>query len=292
MRRKVNAVGTGTLTVSLPKKWADNVGLRKGDEIELVEDGRSLVLGAKAVKRRRNATIHLDSKNIHYVRNLIGAIFRTGADDIHVTVAEPSFMPRVRDVLNIAPGCEFFSMTERSGVIKNVVQSFEFDTPELMRKTAHTLNVISEYVQQGLTEGKYASYDEIQALRHDVQKYRNLIVRAVSVGDLSAMPDMSLAFFLSQIAGSYREMYQWLAAHPKKAPEEATMLKEIAAYTRDMLAMTRSGDELYNGYAGIRDDLQKAMHGKCRPEVCAYMFSILRITFASVTLVIESKQKQ
>jgi hypothetical protein len=34
------------------------------------------------------------------------------------------------------------------------------------------------------------------------------------------------------------------------------------------------------------------MHGKCRPEVSAYLYSILRIAFASATLVLESKQRQ
>ena len=43
MKRKINAVGTGTLTVSLPNKWAQKYNLKKGDELNVAEEGGSLV---------------------------------------------------------------------------------------------------------------------------------------------------------------------------------------------------------------------------------------------------------
>jgi phosphate uptake regulator len=36
-RRKVQLVGGNTFMVSLPKKWADRIGLKKQDEIEIEE---------------------------------------------------------------------------------------------------------------------------------------------------------------------------------------------------------------------------------------------------------------
>ena len=38
MKRKVNLVGQNTLTVSLPTKWAQEHGIKKGIEVELLED--------------------------------------------------------------------------------------------------------------------------------------------------------------------------------------------------------------------------------------------------------------
>ncbi|MBS3128992.1 AbrB/MazE/SpoVT family DNA-binding domain-containing protein [Candidatus Woesearchaeota archaeon] len=44
MKRKVNRVGTHTLTVSLPSKWAKQQGIKQGDEIEVNEENANLVI--------------------------------------------------------------------------------------------------------------------------------------------------------------------------------------------------------------------------------------------------------
>lgn len=59
MRRKVNLVGQNTLTVSLPSRWAKEKGLKKGDEIDLVEDGNDLLISCENSKPK-NKEITID----------------------------------------------------------------------------------------------------------------------------------------------------------------------------------------------------------------------------------------
>ena len=40
--RKIQKVGAATLTISLPKDWADKRNLKKGDQVFLTEDGEAL----------------------------------------------------------------------------------------------------------------------------------------------------------------------------------------------------------------------------------------------------------
>ena len=42
MQRKVNQIGPSTLMVSLPSKWAKRYNVRKGDSVEVTEEGKSL----------------------------------------------------------------------------------------------------------------------------------------------------------------------------------------------------------------------------------------------------------
>ncbi len=42
MKRKINEVGTGTLTVSLPNKWVKKNNIKKGDEIDVIEGYKEL----------------------------------------------------------------------------------------------------------------------------------------------------------------------------------------------------------------------------------------------------------
>ena len=56
--RKIQKVGAATLTISLPKEWAAQRNLKKGDQVFLVEDGEALKIlpGPEAEERHRPAT--------------------------------------------------------------------------------------------------------------------------------------------------------------------------------------------------------------------------------------------
>jgi len=53
--RKIQKVGAATLTISLPKAWVSQRGLKKGDQVFLVEEGKALkVLPSDATQERRS----------------------------------------------------------------------------------------------------------------------------------------------------------------------------------------------------------------------------------------------
>ena len=56
--RKIQKVGAATLTISLPKEWAEQRNLKKGDQVFLVEEGEALKVlpGPAAEERHRAAT--------------------------------------------------------------------------------------------------------------------------------------------------------------------------------------------------------------------------------------------
>lgn len=51
--RKVQKVGTSTLTISLPKPWVEKFGLHQGDQVFLEEQGSSLKVTPAAIASRR-----------------------------------------------------------------------------------------------------------------------------------------------------------------------------------------------------------------------------------------------
>ena len=54
--RKIQKVGTSTLTISLPRSWATSRNLKKGDQVFLIEEGETLkVVPASSIQDRRKA---------------------------------------------------------------------------------------------------------------------------------------------------------------------------------------------------------------------------------------------
>ncbi len=55
--RKIQKVGTSTLTISLPRGWASGRNLKKGDQVFLIEEGETLkVIPASSMQDRRRAS--------------------------------------------------------------------------------------------------------------------------------------------------------------------------------------------------------------------------------------------
>jgi len=50
MKRKVTLHGPATLSVSLPLKWARMFNVKKGDELEVVEQKDSLLISPSTIK--------------------------------------------------------------------------------------------------------------------------------------------------------------------------------------------------------------------------------------------------
>lgn len=82
MKRKVIKLGRATLVASLPSKWVSANNIEPGDEIELSERGRDLVIATE--KRAAKITKEIDIKalNTRLIASLLEAGYLAGVDEI------------------------------------------------------------------------------------------------------------------------------------------------------------------------------------------------------------------
>lgn len=86
MKRKVNLVGPNTLTISLPRKWARDYNIKKGDELEVVERSKELIINAGNQKVGKKTIDFSGLKNITsslFFRRITGA-YRMGYEEIEI----------------------------------------------------------------------------------------------------------------------------------------------------------------------------------------------------------------
>ena len=53
MKRKAIQLASQTIVVSLPAKWVRQQGIKKGDEIDVEERGKELVIGNKMPNKKK-----------------------------------------------------------------------------------------------------------------------------------------------------------------------------------------------------------------------------------------------
>ncbi|MBT5043325.1 AbrB/MazE/SpoVT family DNA-binding domain-containing protein, partial [Candidatus Woesearchaeota archaeon] len=67
VKRKVSLIGPSTLMVSLPSKWVKAFGIKKGDEIEITENGSNLLLESQRLKKGEALRINLTGLNANLI---------------------------------------------------------------------------------------------------------------------------------------------------------------------------------------------------------------------------------
>jgi len=76
VKRKINLVGQNTLTVSLPSKWVEKNNIKKGDEIELLEEGKNLKLMFGSIKKESALEFSFKGEDIIPNRAIFGPYLR------------------------------------------------------------------------------------------------------------------------------------------------------------------------------------------------------------------------
>ncbi|MEK6949237.1 MAG: AbrB/MazE/SpoVT family DNA-binding domain-containing protein [Nanoarchaeota archaeon] len=86
MKRKVNLVGQNTLTVSLPSKWTKNHGIKKGDEVEILEEKNKVIISPSALREeKKHIEIKLPKMHFESIEWLIRVLYIQGYDSIKLS---------------------------------------------------------------------------------------------------------------------------------------------------------------------------------------------------------------
>ncbi|MBT7557683.1 phosphate uptake regulator PhoU [Candidatus Woesearchaeota archaeon] len=84
VKRKVSLIGPSTLMVSLPSKWVKAFGIKKGDEIEITENGSNLLLESQRLKKGEALRINLTGLNANLIYYTIYSAYRGGSEEIEL----------------------------------------------------------------------------------------------------------------------------------------------------------------------------------------------------------------
>lgn len=147
-RRRIQEVGGGTVTVSLPAPWAKEHTVSAGTEVRLYPhlDG-SLVLRVSEPQERVSGTIELDDEDPETVADLVRAAVGTGYKRVTVTVTESFSAAHYRAVLEAVGELAGVDIVEESTdqiVIAELLDTGEISIRQLMLHLQYAVDSIHE----------------------------------------------------------------------------------------------------------------------------------------------------
>ena len=89
MQRKVIKQGKDTLTITLPRGWTKKYDIFPGDELNLEEQERSLILTTEKGFSLQKTIINTKDLDARMIWRKFGSAYRTGYDEIHIIFDDP-----------------------------------------------------------------------------------------------------------------------------------------------------------------------------------------------------------
>ncbi len=194
MKRKVCKIGPSSLIISLPSKWVKQHGIEKGDEIEVEEKGRNLVIGT-AMMDAKDKSIELDISALDRTSIMIAirSAYRAGYDKTDVrftqqyvthyrTGKKVNTLSVIHTEVNRLVGAEIIKEGKSLCIIKdfsaNLEQEFE---PTIRRIFLLLINVAEDFTKGFQDSDKYliSSIEE----KHDtITKFISYCLRIINKG--------------------------------------------------------------------------------------------------------------
>lgn len=147
MRRKVALIGPSTLMVSLPSKWVMQNKIKKGDELDIYEEGSRLIINCGKVDGSKKISIDLN-KNPSLIRRYLMDAYRSGFDEIRIEYKNPDDIEVIQKTSNeILTAFEIIEQGKNHCLLKSITKdSFDefqnllsrlFLVTSLMAKNVH-----------------------------------------------------------------------------------------------------------------------------------------------------------
>ena len=155
MKRKINKVGPGTFTISLPKKWIERQKLQQGQEIEVEEKGNIIVIGkSKKLEKKVKAYVVPHQRSI---LRILYHSYKSGADEVNLKFDDPKCIKIVEENIDKYIGFEIIEQTKNSLSIKNITEINEKDFEKTFKRFFDLTLFFSKKTYENIKESDFKS---------------------------------------------------------------------------------------------------------------------------------------
>jgi len=134
MKRKVIQIADSTQLVSLPRKWALQHGIKKGDELDVKEEGSKIVVSVDSLKdeeKKLELTINDVSK---FLRRLLFSPYIQGYTEVRVNYNDSRIFDLVSNEVELLMGYEIVNQGPGYCLIKRIATAMDDDFDNILNR--------------------------------------------------------------------------------------------------------------------------------------------------------------
>jgi len=181
MRRKVIQIADSTQLVSLPRKWAKKHEIKKGNELDVEEQGNKIIIQAGPIKPAFKQ-IELDFTNLApLMKRALHGLYKIGYDTIILNYNNPKLIDKIqKNMRDETLGYEIVEQKPTSCVIKTVAGGFESEFDGMLRRTFLMLKSMFESIENAICNEDFSQVNSIIFLETANNKYTGFCRRIIN----------------------------------------------------------------------------------------------------------------
>jgi phosphate uptake regulator len=206
MKRKVVSQGPSSMMISLPIKWVKEYGIEKGDEVNISEEGRDLVVSSENKKVGGKIVIKLESDDELYLFRHLQAAYVNGYDEIEFKYSSPKMANIVQEsIMKFLVGFELVFQNKEGCVIKSISTGKEEEFDIVMKRIFQGILQIDELFFNFL-KGEEKDLDLILNLEIINNRQVLHLQRLVTKGGIGSEFFYAILMLLEKLANEYKYM--------------------------------------------------------------------------------------
>ncbi|HPD06561.1 MAG TPA: phosphate uptake regulator PhoU [Candidatus Bipolaricaulis sp.] len=231
-RRRVQVTGGGTFLVTLPKEWADRMGVGQGSEMILVpnDSGAMLVVPEGVRDRNKCSLVMTGREQVHLQRDII-ARYIAGYDVIEVVGDRIGSEGRriVREIAQSLVGVEVLAETQGAVALHCIANVRDFPAPLTIRRILEIADAMwDDAVVAFLTRDEELASD-VEERDGDVDRLVLLVARqfGLLLRDLIVEEEVGMSRFEFLHYHTVADQLERVADHAVKVSRAARSLGEV-----------------------------------------------------------------
>lgn len=225
MKRRLVEQGGTTLMVSLPSKWARRLNLKKGDEVELSEIGRDVVIKTEKDIELERTSIDTTNLNERVIRWLLSGLHKGGYDEIEIIFDRKEVMDIVTELIkDLYMGFAITEQTDKRCVLKNISRDLESEFDTILRRAFLVTVSMGESCLELTKQGKLGKMKELINLEHTNNQLTNFCERILNkkgYRDYRKTCFMYVvAWNLEKVCDDYKYICEYLSVNPMIKPSK------------------------------------------------------------------------
>ncbi len=184
-------MANSTQLISLPRKWAQQFGVKKGDELEIEEQGSKLLISTSKEQDIKNFSIDITGLDRTSILYCLLALYKIGYDEITITFNEPytthyrtnekkKVSSVIHEVVNRLAGFGIIQQKENYCVIKEISEPTLREFDNALRRVFILLNDSSTDIITAVKKNDMALLENLEEKHNTIMKFVGFCLRILN----------------------------------------------------------------------------------------------------------------
>ncbi len=209
MKRRIIKQGNNTLTITLPRKWARQMGLKAGDEIELVEGKEGLTIAITPPQLHKSIYVNVSAFKQSRIKHIVSVLYKLGYDEIKIAYTTKEHLEIIQEIVNRQLiGMEITELLDKKCVLHLIIKEEQTELENIFRRLFLTLLSFGEGYADLLVKGQWEHCSDLLKLEESINKLSIFFHRCVNKGLVEEGPLLKylLAWVIESLGDCYRDL--------------------------------------------------------------------------------------